>query len=36
MSRLTAFLLAGIILCQAFYNVGVLGYWVANRAYIKQ
>ena len=34
MSRLTALLLVGIISCQAFYNVGVLGYWVANRAYI--
>ena len=34
MSRLPALLLAGIIAFQAFYNVGVLGYWLANRDYI--
>lgn len=34
MSRFTALFLAGIICCQAFYNVGVLSYWVANRSYI--
>jgi len=34
MSRFTALLLAGIICCQAFYNVGVLSYWAVNRTYI--
>ncbi len=34
MSRFTALLLAVIISCQAFYNVGVLGYWAINRTYI--
>jgi len=35
MSRLTALLLLGMISFQAFYNVGVLGYWAANRTYIR-
>jgi hypothetical protein len=34
MSRFTALFLAGIIGCQAFYNAGILTYWLANRAYI--
>lgn len=34
MRQLTAILLALIITSQAFYNVGVLAYWLANRAYI--
>lgn len=34
MRQLTATLLALIITSQAFYNVGVLAYWLANRAYI--
>lgn len=34
MSRITSILLAVIITAQAFHNAGVVGYWLANRAYI--
>jgi hypothetical protein len=34
MNRTTSILLAVIITAQAFYNAGVVGYWLANRAYI--
>ncbi len=34
MSRFTALFLAVIIGYQAFYNAGILTYWLANRAYI--
>lgn len=34
MVRITSILLAFIITAQAFYNAGVVGYWIANRAYI--
>ena len=34
MLRFIALLLTGMISFQAFYNVGVLGYWMANRNYI--
>lgn len=34
MNRTTSILLVVIITAQAFYNAGVVGYWLANRAYI--
>ncbi len=34
MNRVTSILLAVVISAQAFFNVGVVGYWLANRAYI--
>lgn len=34
MSKHTALFLTILIGCQAFYNAGVVGYWLANRAYI--
>jgi hypothetical protein len=34
MPRYAALFLAVLIGCQAFHNAGVVGYWLANRAYI--
>lgn len=34
MRKLSAYFLAIIIAAQGFYNLGVVGYWLANRAYI--
>lgn len=34
MHRFTTFFLTTLIVCQAFYNAGVLGYWLVNRATI--
>lgn len=34
MRRILAFLLATLIFVQAFYNLGLTVYWLANRAYI--
>ncbi len=34
MSRLIPYLLLTIVTAHAFYNAGVLGHWVVNRAYI--
>jgi hypothetical protein len=36
MRKLSAFFILSLIIIQAFYNLGVMAYWLTNRAFIAQ